>query len=96
MLVLKRKLLRRVSNGSSLNSLSNYNSSVRVVSNNCSFFCNLNSYSVSVLSLGSLVATARYECYAEKNSKRVSYFLHFRVNLNNKTMFAIKNDAKVI
>lgn len=38
----------------------------------------------SLLSL--LVAIASNHCYAEQNSKRQNYFLHFSLILNNKTM----------
>lgn len=75
--VMRCKLFCRLSNGSSLNSLNSNSSSLAVVSYNCSLFDNLSCDSLRISCLSSLVAAARYECYAAKNSKREKYFLHF-------------------
>ncbi len=75
--VLGAKLFCRLSNGSGLNSLSSNNSSFAIVSDNSSFFSYFNCDSFRISCFSSLVAAARYECYAAKNSKREKYFLHF-------------------
>lgn len=80
--VLSGNLLCAVSSGS-LNNLSSLNSNCSViVSVNCySLLDSLCYNSVRVSCLSSLVAAARYESYAEKNSKRINYFLHLFNNL---------------
>lgn len=73
-----QQLFCRLGSGS-FNYLSSFSySCFAVVSYSCRLFYNLNCYSVRISCLSSLVTTARCECcYAEKNSKRINYFLHF-------------------
>lgn len=73
-----RDLLCGVCGGSCLNNLSclSYNGCLAVVGNYGCLFNNLHCYALRICCLSCLLATARNECYAAKNSKRKKYFLH--------------------
>lgn len=72
-----QNLFCRLSNRSSLNSLSSENCGFAIVSDGSCLFSFFNCDCFRVSSISSLVAAARYECYAAKNSKREKYLFHF-------------------